>query len=130
MSTEQLGDRLISAIGGKHLVSTSVRTGQPDEFEILIDEEVVTVTPALSADNQICSIGIDTGSRSTASESLAVLRTILELTEAGLGPQKADYAIDMPGAGSSAGSGPVLQKSELKFSPNKQGGYLISVSAK
>ena len=130
MNTQQLGDRLISALGDKHLVSTSVRKGQLDEFEVLIDEEVVTVTPALSADNKICSIEIDTGSGSIVPESLTVLRAVLVLTENGLGPQHADYAIDMPVASSSAGDGSVLQKSELKFTPNKQGGYLISVSAK
>lgn len=130
MSTRQLGDRLVAAIGNKHLVSTSVRKGQPDEFEILIDEDVVSVTTALSKDNQICSIGIDTGPRSIAPESIAVVRTILDLTETRLDPQKADYVIDVPGTNSSASGGAVLQKSELKFTPNRQGGYLISISAK
>lgn len=130
MTTQQLGDRLISAISGKHLVSTSVRKGQPDEFEILVDEDVLTVTTALSTVSKICSIGIDTGPRSIAPESIAVVRTILDLTETRLDTENADYVINVPGADNSAVGGVVLQKSELKFTPNGRGGYLISISAK
>lgn len=130
ITTQQLGDRLISAIGEKHLVSTSIRKGQTDEFEILIDEDIVTVTPAISEDNRICSIGINTGPRSVGQESLAVVRAILYLTETRLGPQEADYVIGVPDGNNSAAGGSVLQNSELKFTPNSQGGYLILVSAK